>query len=265
VGSGERDAKTQASSSRRFNKVIEEDLIEVVKSKSTDHHQRTVYHWRFPGGIVETRQSKDDKHSHFDWGHFRHDYFDATDEMPDPPENSGSEDWVAFLVEQIEENLRVDKSKGPRTCAVDELRGNIRSKTGYAELEDAIRHDGVYIDDDPENGDPDEVWVPNAIIKRICDNNELNSTRALQLELDARGLSSPQIVGVSHTERINDRSVTFWRLAVDIATPAGYVTDPKTPAQKVAKRNAQKDGDGGSQGSGQIDSVTGDTGGDSDE
>lgn len=268
VNSAAQKTKNQNQSRRQFDEVIKDDLVEVVKVKSTDHHQGTVYRWHFLNGTVETQQSKDDKHSHFDWGDFRNDYFDATDEMPSKPAHAGGEEWVEFLVEQIDQKLRVDTTKGPRTCAVDELRGYIRSKTGYAELEDAIQLDGVYIDDDPENGDPDEVWVPNADIKRICDNNELGSTRALQLELDARNLTSPEVAGVSHTESINDRSVTFWRLRVDIATPTEYVKEPKTPAQKVAERNADEDNDSdadAAKGSGKIDSVTDDSGGDGDE
>jgi hypothetical protein len=269
VNSAAQKAKNQADSRRTFNEVLSDDLVEVVKVTSTDHHQGTVYRWHFKRGTVETRQSKDETHSHFSWHHFRDDYYDATGEMPAKPHDEllNGEEWREFITELIDQRGRDDPNKGPRTCAIDELKGYIRSSKGYAELEDALQFDGVYIDDDPENGDPDEVWVSNATIKRICDNNELGGTRALQLELDARNLTSTEVAGVSHTETINNRSVTFWRLRVDVATPAEYVVSPQTPAQRVAQRNAQQDDDDddAGQGGGKIDSVTDDSGGDDDE
>lgn len=260
VNAAAQNAKSQSSGRRMFNEVLEDDLIEVLKVSSTDHHQRTIYRWKFEKGTVETRQSKDETNSHFSWGTFRLDYYDATGEMPEAPPKTLRDGaaWVEFVVDIIDKYGRSTTNKGPRTCAVEELDSHIGSSRGYAELEDALQHDGVYIDDDPANGDPDEVWVPNSVIKRICDNNELGSTRALQVELDARGVTSPDVSGVSHTESINGRVVTFWRLRADFATPADYVVNPKTPAQQLAQRNANQDDDrdDGSPKSGLIDSVT---------
>lgn len=225
---------------RPFDEVIKNDVIEVVRVKSTDAYQNTIYRWRFTDGEVVTKNSKDDTNSHFSWPNFRDDYFDVTQEMPSPPNRSDSEAWREFIAGTLDEKSRTETSKGARTCAFDELRGYIEMCTGYAKPGDALQNDGVHIDDDPEDGSPSEIWVPNQQIKRICDNNELSSMRGLQVELDARNLTSSKVVGASHTTRVNGRLTTFWRLNASIATPDTYIVEPERPVDAVRERTAER-------------------------
>ncbi|WP_439028080.1 hypothetical protein [Haloarchaeobius sp. DT45] len=264
IKTAKQNAISQSSSRRSFDEVLEDDVVEIVKIKSTDHHQGVSYRWVFQNGTVETRQSKDDKYSHFSWNHFMDDYFDATGEMPHEPGagRRGGDEWREFVADLIAKRATEKVTRGPRTCAVDALRNYISSTKGYAEVADAVSENGVYIDDDPEGGSPSEVWVPNPVIKRICNENELKSTRELQCELDGRGLTSDQVNGASFTENVGNRTVTVWRLDSDIATPLKYVEEVKTPAEKVRQREEDDEADSepesddeGSSKTGEVDSL----------
>lgn len=251
------------SSRKTFGEVIEDDLIKVVEIRSTDHHQGASYRWEFSNGTVETRQSKDEKYSHFSWSNFRDDYYDATGNMPEEPGDGrrGGREWRDFIVDIIRQYGETQETKGARTCALDQLQNYITRTTAYAEVEDAFRANSVYIDDDPINGSPSEIWVLNAEIKRICDDNEVNSVAGFQNELDSRNLTSDQIPGVSHTEVIKNQRVTFWRLKSRIAMPGKYLQAIDDPIDRI--KSNQDVGSVGGRGSGRINSLSagGDLGG----
>lgn len=245
------------SSKKTFGEALEDDLIKIVQIKSTDHHQGASYRWEFPNGTVETKQSKDKKYSHFSWPNFLDDYYDATGNFPEEPKKGRREgrEWREFVVKMIRQNSETQRTRGARTCALDQLQNYITRTTAYAEVEDAFQANGVYIDDDPVDGSPSEIWVLNSEIKRICDDNEVNSMAGFQSELDSRNLTSNQVPGVSHTELVEGQRVTFWRLKSGIATPAKYRTAIDDPIDRV--QADQGVASVGGRGSGKINSLSG--------
>lgn len=243
------------SSKKTFGEALEDDLTKVVEIKSTDHHQGKSYRWEFSNGTVETRQSKDKKYSHFSWPNFLDDYYDATGNLPEEPKDGRREsrEWRRFLHKIIRKYGETQTTRGARTCALDQLQNYISTTAAYATVEDAFQANGVYIDDDPEEGSPSEIWVLNAEIKKISDDNEVNSMAGFQNELDSRDLASDQIPGVSYTKVINNHRVTFWRLKSRIATPAKYLQEIDDPIDRV--QPSQDVASVGGRRSGKIDSL----------
>lgn len=84
-----------------------------------------------------------------------------------------------------------------------------------------------------------EIRVPNHIIKRICNTNELESTRALQVELDGRGYTVSRIPGVSEAAKVGGRKVSFWVLKPELAVPQVYENNP-TSTMDAIDRDAER-------------------------
>lgn len=255
---------------RPFDTILREDLEEVVIVRTTDARQKTIYRWQFREGAVETRSTKDGR-THFRWTGFRDEYYDATGEDPKKPtkEVRGGEEWREMLVRLIEERGREVTTRGPRTTAVDSLKNFIRRTRSFASVEDMVDYDGLYIDGDPSEGEASEIWVRNHDIKRICDENELNSVIELQNELDARGYSVPRIAGVSESTFVHGSKETYWVLDASIADPATYEPEPDSPAEQLRREREEAEGEEGGDegeemGAGEIGAVgTDPDGGDS--
>jgi hypothetical protein len=243
---------------RPFNEVVDDDLVHVIIQTTTDSHHKRTFRWLFASDdyqcVIETRTSKDDKHSHYDWTNFRDDYFDARNgaEMPGQPPKylRQGDNWRQFLSGIISERREVEKVKGSRTIAVEQLQRQIRQSKAYRRLSDALQRDGVGVDDWPE-ADVEELWIPNARIKRICDENEI-TTRALQSELSSQGLDSREINGVSDTAE----ETTWWRLRRDLAEPSDFVEEPETAAGRMAAVKGQTAATDGGSTTGLIGSVS---------
>lgn len=243
---------------RPFNEVVDDDLVHVIIQTTTDSHHKRTFRWLFANDdyqcVIETRTSKDDKHSHYDWTNFRDDYFDARNgaEMPGQPPKylRQGDNWRQFLSGIISERREVEKVKGSRTIAVEQLQRQIRQSKAYRRLSDALQRDGVGVDDWPE-ADVEELWIPNARIKRICDENEI-TTRALQSELSSQGLDSREINGVSDTAE----ETTWWRLRRDLAEPSDFVEEPETAAGRMAAAKGQTAATDGGSTTGLIGSVS---------
>lgn len=242
-----------------LDQLIEEELEEVVIVKTSDARQSTLYRWHFKGGVMFETQSTKDGRTHFSWPEFRNEYFDAAHRDPAKPvqERRSGNDWRRFIVNIMDERAREVETRGPRTTAIDSLQNFIRRSTAYADIEHMVDFDGICIDDDPEDGDPSEIWIPNHDIKRICDTSELDSVRALQVELDARGFTVDRVTGVSEQTFVHGNSCTYWVLDADIATPGGYDADPKDPAEQVFAEQNEYDQseDDDESGSGKIGTV----------
>lgn len=235
--------KQQADSRRPFDRVIDQDLNEVVIVRTTDAKQSTIYRWQFNGASVETTANSEGR-THFHWNEFRNEYFDAIGEDPAVPqkERRGGEEWREFIVNIVEDRGREVTTRGPRSSAVDGLQNFIRRSVAYGDIEDMVERDGLRLDAAPDD-DPDELWVPNADIKRLCDEFELGSVRELQLELDARGYTVDRINGVSESTFVNNNKVTYWVLSPAIADPVEYVEDPQDPAEQVAEEENEAEED----------------------
>jgi hypothetical protein len=243
---------------RPFDEVLEDDLNEVVIVRTTDAKQSTIYRWQFDGGSVETTATAETR-THFSWSDFRDEYFDVMGEDPAKPikDRRGGEEWREFIVSLVEERGREVSTRGPRSSAVDGLKNHIRRSKAYADIQDMVERDGIRIDDPPEEN-PTELWIPNASIKRICDEFELNTVRELQLELDARGLTRDRVQGVSESTFVNNDKVTYWVVDASIADPGEYVEDPVDPAEQVAQEESDdEDNDDDDSGYGMMGSVGG--------
>ena len=79
----------------------------------------------------------------------------------------------------------------------------------------------------------DEVRVLWSDIARITDDAGV-TVRALQSELDARGLTHPRIAGVSETGHADGTRVDYWVFDPEIGEPTEVVDDPESPAAKVS-------------------------------
>lgn len=235
--------KNEQDSRRPFDAVIDEDLDEVVIVRTTDAVQSTLYRWQFNGASVETTATSEGR-THFHWSDFRNEYFDAIGEDPAIPskERRGGEEWREFIVDVVEERGREVTTRGPRSNAVDGLQNFIRRSIAYGDIKDMVERDGLHLDADPDDG-PEELWIPNNDIKRICDEFELSSVRELQLELDARGYTVDRINGVSESTFVNNNKVTYWVVTPDIADPVDYVEDPPDPAEQVREEAEEGDDD----------------------
>lgn len=253
------EAQREATDGRRpLDQLVEDDLEEVVIVTTSDARQSTLYRWHFEDGVMFETQSTKDGRTHFSWPEFRNEYFDAAHRDPAKPgpERRSGDDWRRFIVDIMNERAREIETRGPRTTALDSLRNFIRRSTAYDDIEHMVDFDGIRIDDDPEDGDPEEIWIPNHDIKRICDASELDSVRALQVELDARGLTVDRVTGVSEQTFVHGNSCTYWVLDAEIATPGGYDDDPKDPAEQVfEEQNEDDQSEDDGRGSGEIGTV----------
>lgn len=228
------EAREDQNDRRPFDEVLKSELMEVVIVRTTDAKQSTTYRWQFTGGTVETSSTAEGR-VHFSWGNFRDEYYAAVGEDPGKPTKNrrGGEEWREFIVCLIEERGREVTTRGPRTVAVDRLQNFIRRTDAYGHIEHVAERTGIYIDADPVEDEPSEIWIPNQHIKRIADEAELESTRSMQIELDSRGYTCDDRNGVSHSTFVNNKKITFWVVDSGIATPASYVKEPLDPAEQV--------------------------------
>jgi hypothetical protein len=255
---GERleQAKQEDSDRRPFDEIVRQDLEEVLIVRTTDARQSTHYRWEFVGGSVETTANAESR-EHFHWAQFRDEYFDATGEDAAKP-NQGLRDpaeWREFIVEMIDARGREVETRGPRTSTVDDLKGFISRSRAYKDLEAMVERDGLYVNNDPRDAEPTELWIQNHDIKRICEENELASVRELQIELDARGYTVDRVNGVSESTTVNGEKVTYWVLDPDIADYGEFVPDPVDPAEAVRMAEESDEDDGAEPGA--IGSVGG--------
>lgn len=239
------ELETEQSDRRPFDAVLRDDLQEVVIIRTTDAKQDTRYRWEFLKGSLETTATAEGR-AHFHWSQFRDEYFDSVGEDAARPikDLRDGEDWREFVVERIEDLGREVTTRGPRTAAVEDLADFVTRSRAYNDFEAFVERDALYIDQDPRDSDPSELWIHNHDIKRICEDNELSSVRELQIELDARGHTVARVDGVSESTTINGKTVTYWVLDADFADPAEFVPDPVDPAESFqAEQAEQTDGE----------------------
>jgi hypothetical protein len=149
-----------------------------------------------------------------------------------------SEEWQEWINQQILDNTEPVEHVGPRTEAVRLLRDYIERNVAYRELSVMRERNGIWTDSsDPES--VTELRIPLEQIKRICDELSI-TTRALQIELDARGLTHEDVNGVSDAGYSDQVRIPYWVLAPEIADPADIISDPTTPAEKAAERRDER-------------------------
>lgn len=238
---------------KRFDEVIENRLEEVRVVHSTDHKQGTVWRWRFSDGVeLETDTSGDGGREHYSWSVFKRLYFDELVSQgqgeklaePDPNLLSGG-DWTDWIDDLILEHSTTVEHVGPRTEAVRLLRDLVQRSPAYHDMDTVRERQGLWIE--PENGGDKaatdggevELRVPVKEIKRICDQQGI-STRALQIELQARGLTCSDRSGVSDAAYVDGVRVPYWALTTALAEPDAVIEEPSTPAEVVAEEEAER-------------------------
>lgn len=238
-----------------FDKLIDDRLEEVKVVSTTDAKQGLVWRWHFSDGVqLETEKSKDDGRKHYDWKSWKEDYFEAListgkGERIGPPrmEIRDSNAWREYINNILLNRAETVEHVGPRTEAVEQLRDYVNRQTAYADVKDMRDRQGIWMDGAPasnggeaatDGGGPSEICIPTQAVKRVCDQAGIK-TRALQIELDAREETLPDVAGVSGYEYVDGQRVSFWRLDPEFAEPAEFVVDPESPADQVAREQEE--------------------------
>jgi hypothetical protein len=237
-----------------FDELVEDRLDSLTVVHSTDHKQSTVWRWKFSDGVqLETEASADGGREHHAWPDFKEHYFDELvalgkgERIAKPTDDRrGGEGWKGFINDLILEHAESVEHVGPRTEAVRLLRDYVERSAAYCEMGVVRERQGVWIDVDSDGEEaaiPDggavELRIPFEHIQRTCDQTGI-TTRALQIELQARGLTHDKVNGVSNAEYVDGRRVPYWSLTTKLAEPDEVILDPATPAEKAAQRQAER-------------------------
>lgn len=233
-----------------FDTLIENRLDELKIVHTTDAKQGTVWRWHFSDGVqLETETSKDGGRKHLDWQAFKRDYFDSLvalgkgEQIGAPTqERRDSEQWQQWIDQLILSNAETVRHVGPRTEAVDMLRDHVERSLAYHEAKGMVERSGIWVESGDEagaDGGFDSIRVPTTEIKRICDHVGI-STRALQIELEARGVTDAGVNGVSDSTYVDGGRVGYWALSSSFAEPDEVIDEISTPAEKAQEREQQQ-------------------------
>lgn len=247
-----------------LDRYLEEHLKGVVRQRSTDHVDSPVFRWRFDEGeVVETAEG-----IHFDYYSFfkkvsdstarrvvpelasekAKEHADSDEEYAelslgplDRPWSRSGDKWARSISGLVEERSSEEIVVGPRTEAWETIRDRISSGRAIRDLDDAVEHGMIYVDDEL-----DEIWVPTSTVANAVENVE-TSRRALQSELHERGVDSDELSGGKISEAVTRKGVAarFWRLDAshdEVPTPetiVDEVDDPTTRASNQPEENPQ--------------------------
>lgn len=214
---------------------LEDHVTEIDAVRSTDAKQSTIYRWKFDDpdfGRFQIESGTDSETTHFKWWELRSAIFDVSGIWTAEPPEEIKEDWNDIIGPFIQEHSEEVVHKGPRTCAVESLQNYVHRTEAFPTIEDMVDFHGTRIDDDPEEGDPSEIWVTNTEVSKICEDHAI-SERALQVELEARGYTVGRVGGVSETTFVHGDKFTYWVLDADFADPREYVTDPESATERL--------------------------------
>lgn len=233
---GDRDGNAQP-----INAYLDDHLERIDAVRSTDHTQETVYRWTFHDpeceGETETFEIETGggSTSHYAPPQLQSAILDASGVWvaePVKPLRDGSA-WKNYVGSLISEEATTTTTVGRRTLAVRDLRNVISRKEAYPTIEHMIDYQGIRIDDDPEEGDPSEIWVRSQDVSTIAEKNAITN-RALQIELAARGHTADRM-GDSVTEEtfVNNQWISYWVLDATYADPRVYIDDPQSPMDRI--------------------------------
>lgn len=219
---------------------VRDNLEEVRITQTTDHIDETTFAWDFGGVTVET-ESGGEKRGHYSWTNFR----DLIDEsggpyLGDPKEQlRDSNNWRDYIVRQRENNENIRTFTGQRTMAVQDLQNKIRRLDAFESLEAALNYGGVHakVNNNPPDGEEtidtdtapqrlpewrvDKLLIPNDIPAEVVEDKG-TTVRGLQVELDARGYTLPQLSKISQKKYVAGQQQRFWVLSGDFTTPNRY-------------------------------------------
>ncbi|QCS43646.1 hypothetical protein [Natrinema versiforme] len=235
-----------------FDRYLEEHLVRVVQLRNTDHVSNVTTRFEFDDG-TEIECGEDHlywepffravaPHTQIDSGVMREFASQqATTRIPDdagdvtdtnshayslycklslgPEERPWSKNtdlWDKAIKDLIKEYGTETVSTGPRTEAWENLQGKIGAARATANLDDAVEHAEVYVDEDL-----DEVWVPTSMAATVVEDVEIDR-QDLQMELAKRGVDSDHLSGDKLGFKVtrNGSFQRFWRFdATHEATP----------------------------------------------
>jgi hypothetical protein len=222
-----------------LDEYLEDELDEIVRQQSTDAVDDPVLRWRFADGVrVETSES-----IHHDWYALFKKLASATDKRLVPelaseqvedelrdeedvdgeayarlslgpgsrPWHSDNTLWSRAISGLVQERIQTETVVGPRTDAWESLQARVRSGRAVEDLEDAVEHGMIHVDDDSA-----EVWLPTTMVDNAADKVE-TSRRAVQAELAERGVTSPELSGKRVSEAVSrgGTAMRFWRLDLE--------------------------------------------------
>lgn len=230
-----------------LNASLQENVEEVEIVRSTDAKQSAVYRWHINDPVVgryeiETGESATPHFKHF---HLRMAIFDVSGMWPARPIRAlrSSNEWANWINPFIASHSTVTEAKGPRTVATEAIANLVARSIAYPTIEAMVERHGVRIDDDPDEGDPDEIWVPYTEIGQIAEEHGI-SPRALQIEVAARGLTADRLGGgVSESTFVRGEKVSYWVLDASIGEPRAYEPDPETPTERIERIMAEEAAD----------------------
>lgn len=224
-----------ATDAERLGIYLENNVDGIDAVRSTDAKQSTKYRWKITdpdAGTFEIETGADAPTSHFNWYGIRGAILDVSNVWTTEPKCSGPNQWAEYIGPLIKEWSTIIESKGPRTVATEALQNTIARSTAYPTVEHMVDHHGVGIDDDPEDGDPSEIWVRFTDVATICEDHGI-TPRGLQVELDAKGHTVDRVDGVSESTHVHGEWVTYWVLPADFADVREYEPDPENATDRI--------------------------------
>jgi hypothetical protein len=237
------EEKRQGESGRpTLDTWLEENIEKIIEVRSTDQKQNTIWRWETAGDRTIETSSTQDGIEHMRFDKLRDAIYEGTGvwlEKPSEGRRSG-EEWQDDIVDFVERNRIQKTTRGQRTIATDRLKDWVRQHNAYTTHLDAIEFGGMRIE--RETG---EIHIQNQYIKRWCDSAEI-TTRALQTELDSRGLLSDRVGGASEQTTVEIdgqyKTITYWVIDLDTldVEPYEIVEDPDSPAEIVEEKQREK-------------------------
>ncbi len=215
-----------------LDEYLEQNLVQVKKWQSTDHHADPRFEWEFnDGAVVET--SSGTAYSPYEFWVKLADATDkyqllpefASEEIGDPEKDPqyaelslgpDSRPWSDFKYIQCITDLKRDRVKyvetvGPRTEVWEAVRNHIARSRAVTDLKQAVDHKAIHVTYD--DGNLAEVRVPTMVINNKAEEHGI-TTDGLHSEVVARGADSNELGGerIAEPKRAGTTTLRFWRL-----------------------------------------------------
>jgi hypothetical protein len=208
--------------------IIEDHLDTVTAKRTTDNYHRARYQFDFVINGEEIGFEISNKvQKWYSWKRLRNRLSNRTDIDIAPPARDGGDEWRRFIID-IANNGEKETFTGERTIAVNRLREEIEQRTGYTTLTDAVKQDGVFIDDSAGH-----LWIDRDVVRDIWENAENGESGPLNdwygftvgAELSARGYVADHEGEYQFTrdEQVDGRYTPLWVMDGDFAEPAEVI------------------------------------------
>jgi hypothetical protein len=173
-------------------------------------------------------------------------------------------DWQTDISPILEELEEVEMEVGPRTASYRSIENKIERSVAYTDIGDAVEQGGLWVgevaytvetDDGTESRTVKELRIMREDVAQITSQHDV-SDRGLQIELKARGLSSPRVSGISESTYVNGSYQTYWCFRADeMPDPEDVADDIADPMDRMDDRDGHDDEEDGN------DDEDGDAGG----